>query len=293
MKSRKMICADRFYPYDSDECKQQLNDLFAAAEGVSIPKSVKAAIVPHAGWVFSGELAALGFEAIARSRPSVETFVVFGAVHSCMLSSPAVYPEGIWDTPIGQIEVDKDLAKELLEQLPELISDPSAHQYEHSIEVNTPFIKYKFPQAKILPILMPHTCDVLKFSEKIAAVLQNYNPQGIVCVASTDLTHYGSDYGFAPKGSGVEDWKWAKQVNDKSLIEAILSLESEKTLNTAVKNLSACGPAAIAAVITAAKKLGANQAKLLSHKHSSEIMQEKFARTSANSVGYAAIIFTE
>ena len=113
----------------------------------------------------------------------------------------------------------------------------------------------------------------------------------IVCIASTDLTHYGPRYGFTPMGTGAEALKWASGVNDQKFIDLALKLEPQSLLASAADNCNACGAGAAAAVVAAAKKLGKTEGLLLAHTNSSEVMLRKMGATSAESVGYAAIIF--
>ncbi len=291
MKTRKMVYSDRFYPCGS-ECTAELKDMFSKVEAKSIEGKVVAGIVPHAGWVFSGQLAADVFEAVAQSYPNVETFVIFGASHSYMSLNPVVCEHSEWETPLGLIEVNTALAQTLMHKVDGLEADNYPHNCEHSIEVNVPFIKFRFPQASIVPILMPPVPSIIAVSRRIAQVLAAQKNEKIVCIASSDLTHYGTDYGFTPAGLGAKGCNWAKEVNDKSIINAILAMDCEQTLNRGLEDASACGPAAIAAVICAAKEFAATKATLLSHKHSSEIMKDKFNRPAGSSVGYAGIIFT-
>ena len=170
------------------------------------------------------------------------------------------------------------------------MADKFLHNCEHSIEVNVPFIKFRFPQASIVPILMPPMPSIIETARRIGEVLASQGGK-VVCIGSSDLTHYGNDYGFTPAGLGAKGCKWAKEVNDKSLISSILEMDCGKVLEKGVNDCSACGPGAIAATIAAAKELGARKARLLSHIDSSEIMREKFARSSESSVGYAGVVF--
>ncbi len=292
MKMRKMVCADKFYPSGS-QCKAELEAMFAGVEKKTLAGKVVAGIVPHAGWVFSGQVAAEVFEAIARSYSDVETFVIFGASHSYMVENPVIYESGSWETPIGSVNVDAALAEILTRNVGGLQPDKFLHSLEHSIEVNVPFIKFRFPQASIVPILVPPIPCIIGTARRLAQVIAAQKDRKIVCLASSDLTHYGTDYGFTPAGQGTKGCTWAKDINDTSLINSILAMDCEQALEKAMTDSSACGPAAITAAITAAKELGATKATLLSHKHSSEIMKEKFNRPCDSTVGYAAIIFTK
>jgi len=264
----------------------------SAAKNKKTAEKVIGGIVPHAGWVFSGEVAAEVFQTIYETRDRIDTFVIFGACHSGLASETLVYGGDKWQTPIGEVEIDKELAEGLLENISNIKTDELIHSREHSIEVNVPFIKHKFPEAKILPIIMP-----VEGSSEAQAAISNYllsqKGKEVAIIGSTDLTHYGRDYGFSPAGGGEQGVKWAKDVNDRELIDKIENFESEKALQHAIKNMSACGPSAISAAISVSKKLGASKASVLKHTNSSEIMEEKFGSPSTTAVGYAGVILVQ
>jgi AmmeMemoRadiSam system protein B len=291
MLTRKSIVAGQFYPGQHDACIDEINDFIdAIASNQLLPETIVAGIVPHAGWTFSGSLAAMVFSAIRQQHEKVHTFIIFGAAHSYYGTVPAVYDRGFWETPLGQVPVDEELADEVLEAGP-CRSDCSAHRNEHSIEVQVPFIQYLFAGAKILPILVPPTEEAITLGENIGEIISRNVNKKIVCIGSTDLTHYGPRYGFTPMGVGSKALQWADSVNDKKFIDSALKLEPKVLLATAAENCNACGPGASAATIAAAKKLGSKKGLLLAHTNSNEVMQSKMGTSSADSVGYAAIIF--
>ena len=291
MQTRKSIVAGQFYPGQHDACIDEINDFIdSIVSSELLPEGIVAGIVPHAGWTFSGSLAAMVFSAIRQQHEKVHTFIIFGAAHSYFGGVPAVYDRGFWETPLGQAPVDEELADEVIEAGPGR-SDRSAHQSEHSIEVQVPFIQYLFAGAKILPILVPPTQEAITLGENVGEIISRNKEKKIVCIGSTDLTHYGPRYGFTPMGVNSKALRWADSVNDKKFIDAALKLEPKALLATAAENCNACGPGASAATIAAAKKLGSKQGLLLAHTNSNEIMRSKMGTSSADSVGYAAIVF--
>jgi AmmeMemoRadiSam system protein B len=171
------------------------------------------------------------------------------------------------------------------------VSDTNAHLSEHSIEVQIPFIQGLFAGAKIVPVLVPPTEQAVTLGSQVGEIISQQDGKKIVCVGSTDLTHYGPRYGFIPMGTGKNALTWAKEVNDKKFIDLTLELKPEELLASAVKNGNACGPGAVAATVAAAQKLGCKQGLLLRHITSNEIMQQKMGTTSADAVGYAGIVF--
>ncbi|MHC4455989.1 MAG: AmmeMemoRadiSam system protein B [Planctomycetota bacterium] len=291
METRKPVVAGQFYPAQHDLCIEEIIQCIEQRTiSEALPEMIVAGIVPHAGWTFSGDLAALVFSAVKQQHEKVNTFVIFGAVHSYFTQSPAVYDKGIWLTPLGEVAVDQDLAAAIL-NTGAVLSDPQAHNSEHSIEVQVPFIQYLFPGAKILPILVPPTDTAAQPGETVAEVISGEKQKKIVCIGSTDLTHYGPRYGFTPMGTGADALEWASEENDRKFIDLALKLDPKAMLSTAAENCNACGPGAAAAATAAAKKLGKTKGLLLAHTSSNEIMMQKMGSSSADSVGYAAIVF--
>jgi AmmeMemoRadiSam system protein B len=193
-------------------------------------------------------------------------------------------------TPLGEIAVDEKLADALLKSGP-AVSDIRAHSSEHSIEVQVPFIQYLFAGAKILPIIVPPTEQAVSLGTKVGDIIGREHSKKIVCIGSTDLTHYGPRYGFVPMGTGSEALAWASTVNDQRFIDLALKLQSRELLASAAENCNACGPGAAAAAIAAAQQLGKTEGLLLAHTNSSDVMLREMGTTSLDSVGYAAIVF--
>jgi AmmeMemoRadiSam system protein B len=302
MQTRKPIVAGQFYPARHSSCVDEINECLREGKPAeSLPETIVAGIVPHAGWTFSGQLAAMVFSAIKQRHDKVDTFIIFGAAHGYYGSSPAVYAQGSWLTPSGEAAVDEELAEAILKS-GAAVSDAEAHQDEHSIEVQVPFIQHLFADpaspkgsaeanARILPILTPPNEQSISLGETVGDIIKQEKQKKIVCIGSTDLTHYGPRYGFTPMGTGTKALQWASGVNDKEFIDLALKLEPQKMLASAAKNYNACGAGAAAAAVAAAKKLGRTKGLLLAHTNSNEVMLEKMGYSSAEAVGYAAIVF--
>ncbi|NQT00942.1 MAG: AmmeMemoRadiSam system protein B [Planctomycetes bacterium] len=291
MQTRKPIVAGQFYPGQHDSCIDEINNCRDAGTlAESLPETIVAGIVPHAGWTFSGNLAVLVFSAIKQQHEKVHTFVIFGAAHGYFGQAPAVYNRGSWITPLGEVFIDDELADNVLSAGP-AVSDLNAHRAEHSIEVQIPFIQYLFPGSKILPIIVPPREQAVTLGTSVGNVISKDERKKIVCIGSTDLTHYGPRYGFTPMGVSEDALKWADSVNDRKFIDLALKLEPERLLADSAENCNACGPGAAAATIAAAKKLGSERGLLLAHTNSNEVMLRNMNTTSADSVGYAAMVF--
>lgn len=291
MQTRKPIVAGQFYPAQHDSCIHEINECLDARVLIdSLPETIVAGVVPHAGWTFSGSLAALVLAAIRQQHEKIHTFVIFGAAHGYFGASPAVCDRGVWETPLGKAAIDEELADAVL-SAGSAVSNCEAHLCEHSIEVQVPFIQYLFAGARILPILVPPTDSALPLGGSLAEIIRREDQKKVVCIGSTDLTHYGPRYGFTPRGTGKKALEWAQNVNDKEFIDLALKLEPEQLLASAAENCNACGPGAAAAAVAAAKKLGSQRGVLLARTTSNEVMLERLGTTSADSVGYAAIVF--
>jgi hypothetical protein len=230
------------------------------------------------------------FSAIKQKHPTVHTFIIFGAAHGYFGSQPAVFDKGQWRTPLGQIDIDEKFADAVL-NTNTAVSNSNAHKYEHSIEVQVPFIQHLFKTAKILPILTPPGKHAIELGLAVVDIINATEDKNIVCIGSTDLTHYGPNYGFEPMGSGADACRWATEVNDRKFIDLALKLEPEKMLESAAENHNACGVGAAAATVAVAKKLGKSEGLLLAHTNSNKIMLQKMGTQSSDSVGYAAIVF--
>lgn len=290
MNVRKSAVAGQFYPADTDECRQEIQDALPKTPITApLPPRLAAAIVPHAGWVFSGDLAAMAFEAIRQVNGAVDTFVLFGAAHRYFNGGAVVYDSGAWKTPLGSAEIDEKLAAQIVDLGAH--ADLAAHRGEHSIEVQIPFIQYLFPNAKIVPILVPVAGFEYHLGTRIGQHLAKQKDRRVVCIASTDLTHYGPRYGFCPEGTGPAAIKWAHQVNDMEFIQLALQMEADKIVNNALDKGNACGPAAVATVVAAARAMGCTHGTLLAHTTSTDVLERRFHQTSEESVGYAAIVY--
>lgn len=282
--TRKAAFAGRFYPSGRDEC---LRAVSAMTRSVDIAGTPVGAIVPHAGWVYSGATAALAINALAAAKP--DCVVIFGATHTPQRAAACMYAEGAWETPLGRLQVDEGLAKRLLDS--KLISvDARAHEFEHSIEVQLPFVQYALGAVDILPIRVSPGVDAPEIG-RVCAREALAGGGRAVFIGSTDLTHYGPAYGFEPHGSGDEGIGWAKNVNDRRLVDLIVAMDADGVVREASRNGNACGAGAVAATIAAAREMGASKYVEFEHITSSD-RELELGGKSGNSVGYESGVFT-
>ncbi|AQT67134.1 Memo-like protein [Anaerohalosphaera lusitana] len=293
MEARKPAVAGQFYAGSSKGCLAEVEECISVRKiKTELPGPIIGGIVPHAGWVFSGDLAGMVFSAVRQVNIDVDTFVMFGAVHTYLNKYAAVYDSGRWATPMGEIEVDEELANAIIDDTSCAVADKDIHRGEHSIEVQLPFIQYLFKDAKIVPIMVPPTEFSLELGKNVGEIIKGIGDRKkIVCIASTDLTHYGPRYGYTPQGTGKKALQWAKDTNDQEFIDLATSMQGRQLLIKAEEDWNACGPGAAAAVVEACAAQGREKGVMLAHSHSMEVMEAKFGETGDESVGYAAIVF--
>ena len=280
--TRPPVAAGRFYPAAREKCQRMASDLMHAA---AAPGSC-GTIVPHAGWIYSGPTAALGLAGIAAYNP--ETVVIFGAVHGPDPNPASLWCDGNWETPIGDIEIDEALAAELVDG-EDIVADPHAHRFEHSIEVQLPLLHCLLPQARFVPVSVrpgsraPHVGA--HCARKVLA-----SGRRVAFVGSTDLTHYGPVFDFEPHGRGEPGIRWAMDVNDRRFIDLVQSLRAEEVCAEAAIHRNACGAGAVAALLAAMRALGCTRYQELRHTCSADVKRDEDPDPQ-NSVGYESGVF--
>lgn len=226
---------------------------------------------PHAGYMYSGPVAAHGYYALAL-HPKPEVVVVIGPNHYGRGSAVAIMVEGAWRTPLGDVPINGEVAEAILKASSYIDVDESAHTYEHSIELQLPFLQYVLGEGfTFIPIcVMLQDLEVSRdIGEAVAEGLKGV--KGLV-VASTDLTHYEPQTSALRKDTAV--LKAVEQLDEKLLFQTVEEL-----------NVSMCGVAPTASMLVAAKKLGAERAKILKYATSGDVTGDMSAV-----VGYASAI---
>ncbi len=291
MRIREPVVAGRFYAAFPDACTKDVTRLLTGAPSdVTASEPLLGGLVPHAGWMCSGAVAARVFKTLA-AQCDPDVIVLFGGVHRHRGREAALFGSGRWQTPVGPAEIDDRLAERLLGQTNLIVDDPYAHEQEHSIEVQVPFIVHLFPQAKIVPIMVPPSATAHEVGQAVGRTIEAYNYNALI-VGTTDLTHYGPSYDFLPKGGGEAALAWAKQENDRRFIDLVLDMREADVVDEASENRNACSSGATAATLGAVKVLGASSGTLLEHTTSGEVLHGGTGSENADSVGYAGIIFS-
>jgi MEMO1 family protein len=280
---RSPAVAGVFYPSKKDELYHLLelsfkDKRFGPGEippdkSQSSTKKIFGIVSPHAGYIYSGSVAANAYYKISTNR--FNSVIMIGPNHYGIGPGLATLKDGEWETPLGFVGVDSDLANGISEDVEALDFDELAHSRDHCLEVQLPFLQYiKTTQFKITPIIMimQDIETALKLGNSIARVTRTRNNE-VVLIASSDFTHYESNEDAHRK--------------DSQLIDSILSLDISAFYDTLERlNVTACGFGAIAAVMTAVKALGATRGRLLKYATSGDVRGDK-----TSVVGYASIIF--
>jgi hypothetical protein len=266
MMIRMPVVAGQFYPSEPKILIEYLEKY--------IPKDIPKApalgiVVPHAGYMYSGSVAG----SVYGSLLLPDTFIILGPNHTGIGESFAVMSEGSWQTPLGTVNIDKTLAHLILTENKIFTLDPIAHRFEHSIEVQLPFLQYLKKDFSFVPIMLSHAkyrqCETL--GQTLAQAIHKFN-KPILIIASSDMTHY-------------EAYEIAKK-KDNLAIEQILALEPEKLYQTVhTHNITMCGIIPTTVMLIATKALGAKKAKLVTYATSGDISGDY-----AQVVGYTGII---
>jgi len=281
MTHRKRTLPRGWYPYDGKDCRR---DIESYIEGWSFSElqSIEAlgGIVPHASWYFSGRLAARVFYSLKCKRKP-EVVVLYGG-HLSSEDLPLIVTENKWETPLGDIEIHTLFAERLMKRVE--AKKEGIQSGDNTLEVQLAMVKYFFPESKLLAIRSPASLSAKVLGEAVAETAEK---EGIclVAVGSTDLTHYGPNYGFLKKGVGARAVEWVTRENDKGFIDRVLRMDIEGLLKYAEKNDSACSAGAAASAVATCKALGAKEGVLLDYYTSYDIMPDD------SFVGYGGIVY--
>jgi MEMO1 family protein len=263
---RPAAVAGQFYPADPSELRSAVHNLLVQPSEKS---RAMAFMVPHAGYIYSGRVAA----SVYSSLQLPAKFVLLGPRHFPHGERFAILSEGAWETPLGCAAIDSALASEIKNAFPLLREDVIAHAREHSLEVQLPFLQCLVPNFTFVPIVLgADRFDALEsLGRALAQVLSKHNEE-IAILVSSDMNHYESDA--------------ITRIKDRKAIDAILSLDARRLYDTVrLEGISMCGYAPAVAMLAAARELHAKEAKLISYATSADVSGD-FDRV----VGYAGII---
>jgi len=281
-KNRKPYAAGRFYTDNSAALKTQLQQLFGKAEPHKEGVSPLAIVVPHAGYVYSGEVAASGFNQIEPNRKFERIFII-GSSHTSAFQGASVYCDGNYETPLGIVKVDAELAKKLVAENKILTSFAEPHLYEHSLEVQLPFLQYYLKNDfKIVPIIIG--ASSVETAQKLAAVLKPFLNEKNLFVISSDFSHYP---GYKDACLADQTTAEAIQTNKPSKLIAALDGNAKKNLSGLVTSL--CGWSSVLTLLYMTEKMPDISVDLIQYKNSGDSAYGEKDRV----VGYYSISFTQ
>lgn len=264
---RHPAVAGRFYPGDPEDLRAEAQSYLSPSDNQAI--RAIGCIAPHAGYIYSGHVAGAVF-----ARVEVpERCLVLCPNHTGMGMPLAILSEGAWETPLGKVPVDSQLANALKRQFPALEEDSAAHRAEHAAEVELPFLQLRQPNLRFVPIAVgTGRLEVLERLGEAAADVIAAQSSPVLIVASSDMNHYESDA--------------VTRVKDHRAIERILSLDASGLYEVVTQqNVTMCGFGPAVAMLTAARKLGAKSAELVKYATSGDISGDRNLV-----VGYAGVV---
>ena len=265
MIQRQPAVAGQFYAGNSKQLRSDLAALMPEAHG---QRKVTGIIAPHAGYVYSGAIAGKVYAAIEIP----ETILILGPNHHGAGAGAALYPDGQWFTPLGSVTINSRLNSLLQQHAPYIRPDAIAHEFEHSLEVQIPFIQYLRPDATISAICLGHGDygAIRRIGEGVAAAIRAYG-KDVLIVASSDMTHYESAESARRK--------------DELALKKVLGFDPQGLLQVCrSESITMCGVVPAAVMLTAAVDLGATQTELVAYGTSGDVTGDN-----RQVVGYAAV----
>lgn len=280
MSVRRPVVAGAFYPAQPERLRKQIESCFNHERGpgrlpgrARAPRNIVSVVCPHAGYVYSGPAAAHSYLALAEQEKP-DTVIVLGPNHTGWGTPVSMMAEGSWETPLGRVPLDANLAKAIFNSSDVIDIDETAFMKEHSMEVQVPFLQYIYGEFKLVPICMGYQ-DLETSREVGEAIHKAAEGKNVIILASTDLTH--------------QETQQSANVKDRMIIDAVLSMDEERLQRVVHENrLTTCGYGPVSAALVASKLRGAKAAELLSYYTSGDIIGDY-----SGVVGYAAIKITE
>ncbi|MGB2828515.1 MAG: AmmeMemoRadiSam system protein B, partial [Dehalococcoidales bacterium] len=249
--NRQPVVAGQFYPSSASQLRTMIEKM---VDETAEKEVVIGLVSPHAGYVYSGPVAG----AVISRVKFKDTFVILGPNHTGRGKPLSIMTQGKWQTPLGDVEIDVELAQHLLSITRHLQEDDAAQLFEHSIEVQLPFLQYFKPDIKIVPISLSFA-DIDAYKEigkEIARAIIDTGREAVL-MASSDMTHYEPQDTAAKK--------------DRQAIDAILRLDEDELFRRVEEhNITMCGVAPVASLIAAAREMGATSAELVKYQTSGD-----------------------
>jgi len=262
--NRKPFVAGQFYPENLDSLSKMLKGYCIK----DVQKNILGALVPHAGYIYSGEVAGKVYSLLKPKK----YYIILGPNHSGYGPRFSLFPEGSWITPLGSVKISSSLIKKIITIGKNIEIDTSAHMHEHSIEVQLPFLQYTQNNFEIVALSLSDATlgQYQKLAEDLFTATKD-NTENIAIIASSDMSHY------VPHEVASE--------KDKKIIDSIVAIDPEDTYRNVSKyNVSMCGYGPCVVMLFFAKLAGAKKGELISYQTSA-----KTSRDYSSVVGYAGI----
>jgi AmmeMemoRadiSam system protein B len=263
---RPPAVAGRFYPSDPQELARQVKQF---SGGTTSKTAARGCVVPHAGYVYSGHVAG----AVYTAMEIPARIILLGPRHYPQGQALAILTEGSFETPLGHARIDAAMAKELAHACPLLREDPIAHEREHSLEVQLPFLQRLAGDFRFVPVVLgtDRYGAMEELGRAVAQVVASQK-EAVLVIASSDMNHYESDA--------------VTRAKDERAIARVLAVDPRGLYDTVrSEGISMCGYAATVAVLVAVRELGATDATLIRYATSGDITGER-----DRVVGYAGIV---
>ena len=262
-----------WYPGDERAVRRRLEEW---SDATPEERQFVSVVAPHAGWDFSGELA---FRVLERLVSDAEVVAVVGG-HLRRGNAVRVAPEDGYETPLGTLEAEAEL-REFVRSRTDAEDDVVP---DNTVEVQLPMVKYLFPQARAAYLRSPPDEGAVRLGEVLGAYAEE-SGRRLAVVGSTDLTHYGPNFGFTPRGVGEESVRWAREENDRGFLDAVVAMDADRAIEHALANHSACSPGAAATAVSFARALGVKEGTLVGYASSYDKHRD------ASFVGYGGVGF--
>lgn len=271
-KIRKSVIAGSWYPGNPQILESDIRHFFENASVEKVKGEIKSIVAPHAGYVYSGQIAGYVYRQLITTV--FDDVIIIGPSHRSVLRGVSIFPSGGFETPLGVVKIDKDLADKLMKASPMISDIPSAHAQEHSVEIQLPFLQVALGEFSFVPLVMGiqdrETC-----TELARAIVDAVGIKHCLIVGSSDLSHFHSQQKASMLDKGV-----IRRLEDFDPDGLLADLEEDR--------VEACGGGPMVVAMMAAKALGASKVKVMPYANSGDITGEK-----DSVVGYASALFYE
>ena len=279
---RPSYLAGTWYPVHARDCRESIET--HAAETALGHVSCRGLIGPHAGWAYSGNVQGKVYRLLAKAQPGVDTVVIFGS-HRGAAGPNTIFRGAAWQTPLGDVVTAAELVARI-GTIIDLGDEPvETSRPDNAVEVHMPFVRYFFPAATCVMLGVAAAQEALEIGRAVGEICRLAGRHALF-IGSTDLTHYGSAYGYTPKGSGEDAVRWVREENDMQFLEHLLRQNFAGAITHARISRSACCPGAAVAALEACRAYqGSVEPRLVEHYLSCDV------RPASSFVGYAGMVF--